>query len=144
RPRLRPSIVVTVQSTGVRNVLGPPPPASTAFPCEIRYLVGARSGVLIAQQAAANLHASVGSEISFARPGLRPVHVRIQGIVDLPQADSLFQVVGLPPGSGLRAPPDNVLLLPSGTWHRYFGPAAASRPGATYDQLHVKLDPATL
>ena len=30
-------------------------------------------------------------------------------LVDLPQADSLFQVVGLPPGSGLRAPPDNVV-----------------------------------
>src|SRR5207237_9703703 len=90
------------------------------------------------------LLAAVVSRVSVARPGLSPVRVRVQGIVDLPQADSLFQVVGLPPGSGLRAPPDNVVLLPATVWARYFGGPAEARPGATYTQLHVALDPSTL
>ena len=143
-PGLRSSSGGAVQTTGSGKVLGLPHGYARAFPGELRFLVGARSGVLIAQQAAANLHATIGSVVEVEREGLPPVRVRVQGIVDLPQADSLFQVVGLPPGSGLTAPPDNVVLLPASTWNRYFGGRAAVRPGATYEQLHVALDPATL
>ena len=34
-------------------------------------------------------------------------------MVDLPQADTLFQKVGAPAQSQPTAPPDNVLLLPA-------------------------------
>ncbi len=38
--------------------------------------------------------------------------VRADGVADLPQADSFFQVVGAPASAGATAPPDNVLLVP--------------------------------
>jgi len=129
----------TVQATGAGKVLGIPPSYAAAFPGEVRYLVGARNGVLLAQQTAANLHAGVGSNISFARPGLSPARVRVDGIVDLPVADSLFQAIGLPPGSAPQAPPDNVVLLPSDLWHRWFDPVANVRPDAVRTQFHVGL-----
>src|SRR5205823_11672727 len=144
-PGLRSRLGGSVQTTGSGKVLGLPAGYASGFPGELRFLVGARSGALIAQQAAANLHATIGSTVSFARPGgLPPVRVRVQGIVDLPQADSLFQVVGLPPGSGLRAPPDNVLLLPAPQWHRFFDPVASRRPASAYEQLHVSIEPGSL
>ncbi|MER6011853.1 ABC transporter permease [Streptomyces bluensis] len=39
--------------------------------------------------------------------------VRVDGVVDLPQADSLFQKVGAPTQSQPAAPPDNVVLVPA-------------------------------
>src|SRR5437773_1295029 len=81
------------------EVLGLPPGYAASFRGEIRFLLGARSGVLLAQQTAANLHATVGSMISVGRQGLPPLHVRVQGIVDLPAADPMFQAVGVPPGA---------------------------------------------
>src|SRR6266851_7618876 len=86
----------TTQVTGPGKVLGLPPGYSAAFPGEIRYLVGARSGVLLAQQTAANLHASVGTVVAIGRKGLPPAKVVVRGIVDLPAADSMFQAVGTP------------------------------------------------
>ncbi len=130
----------TTQTTGPGKVLGLSPGYATAFPGEIRYLVGARDGVLLAQQTAANLHAAIGTRIRVGLPGAKPVTFRVQGVVDLPAADSLFQAVGLPPGSGAQAPPDNVLLLPAAAWHRMFDPI--SRPGATFVQLHTNLSSA--
>jgi len=126
----------SVQTTGPGSVLGIPPGYASTFPEELRYLVGAHDGVLLAQQTAANLHASVGTPIRVGRPGLAPAQLTVQGIVDLPAADSLFQAVGAPPGSGPSAPPDNVLLLPSSTWHRLFDTAS---PNAVRDQIHVGL-----
>src|SRR5205807_7160090 len=102
----------TVQTTGSGMALGMPTDYASTFPREIRFLVGAKSGVLIAQQTAANLHAGPGSVIRIGRPGMRAARVRVDGVIDLPQADSLFQTVGAPPGSGPTAPPDNVVLLP--------------------------------
>src|SRR5258708_21814032 len=102
----------TVQATGPGQVLGLPPGYAAAFPGEIRFLLGARSGVLLAQQTAANLHATVGTMISVGRPGLPPLRVRVQGVVDLPAADSMFQAVGGPPGAAPPAPPGNLALLP--------------------------------
>lgn len=129
----------SVQTTGPGKVLGIPPGYTSTFPGEIRYLVGARDGVLLAQQTAANLHASVGTPIRVDRPGLAPARLTVQGIVDLPAADSLFQVVGAPSGSAPSAPPDNVLLLPSSTWHRLFDAAA---PNAVRNEVHVWLSSA--
>ncbi|MFE2449733.1 ABC transporter permease, partial [Streptomyces sp. NPDC059426] len=50
----------STQSTGPGVVLGLPPGYRTAFPGEIRQLTGSASGVLIAQQTAANLHVAPG------------------------------------------------------------------------------------
>src|SRR5881396_2177427 len=126
------------QTTGSGQVVGYPAGYADAFPGEVRFLVGARSGALLAQQTAANLQASVGSTIGFKRPGLAPVAIRIDGIIDLPQADSMFQAVGVAPSAAPRAPPDNVLLLPDALWHRYFDPVAKvqpSDPSAAFAQV---------
>ena len=126
----------TVRTTGAGKVLGLPTDYATSFPGEIRYLVGARSGVLLAQQTAANLGATVGSTVTIARPGQPKADVTVDGIVDLPAADSLFQSIGLGPGAGPTAPPDNVMLLPTDAWGALF---AAAPSGATSTQIHVGL-----
>src|SRR5690348_10450591 len=131
----------TVQKTGPGQVLGLPQGYPAAFPGEIRSLLGARSGVLLAQQTAANLHAAVGTMISIGRRGLPPLRVRVQGIVDLPAADSMFQAVGVPPGAAPQAPPDNVVLLPAAQWQQAFAPPGGTGPPGVHTQYHVKLSP---
>jgi putative ABC transport system permease protein len=126
-------------STGSAVVLGLPPEYGATFPGELRPLTGAGSGVLIAQQTAANLHASVGDSISVARAGMAPAQVRVDGIVDLPQADSLFQKVGAVTGAQPQAPPDNVLLLPMAQWQQAFSSLAAARSDLVKTQIHVRL-----
>jgi putative ABC transport system permease protein len=132
----------TTQATGPGQVLGLPPGYAAAFPGEIRFLTGARSGVLLAQQTAANLHATAGSVVSVGRPGLPPVTFTVQGVVDLPAADSLFQAVGVPQGAAPQAPPDNVLLLPAAAWQRGFAALGKGQPAAVRTQYHVKLSAA--
>ena len=131
----------STQTTGAGVVLGLPPGYRSTFPDEIRPLTGATGGVLLFQQTAANLHATPGAVVEIARPGLPPVPVRVEGIVALPQVDSLFQNVGAGPGAQPVAPPDNVLLLPAATWHAVFDPVAAAGAGqdprATYTQIHA-------
>jgi putative ABC transport system permease protein len=121
----------TVQGTGPGRVLGIPADYARVFPGTIRSLSGRAAGVLLAQQTAANLHARPGTlvRIGGAR---RPARVRVDGVVDLPAADSLFQQVGAPPGAQPQAPPDNVILLPETLFHRLEG------PGVT--QVHARLD----
>jgi putative ABC transport system permease protein len=132
----------TVQTTGPGQVLGLPPGYTAAFPGEIRFLLGARSGVLLAQQTAANLHATVGSIVSVGRRGLPPLQVRVAGIVDLPAADSMFQAVGVPPGAAPQAPPDNVVLLPAAQWQQAYSPPGGIRVAGAHTQYHVKLSSA--
>ncbi len=121
----------TVQRTGPGRVLGVGPDYATAFPGTIRVLAGRPRGVLLAQQTAANLHAQPGSVVRIG--GARgTARVRVDGIVDLPSADSLFQQVGAPPGAQPQAPPDNVILLPLAVFNRLEG------TGVT--QIHVRLD----
>ena len=132
----------TVQTTGPGQVLGLPPGYAAAFPGEIRFLLGARSGVLIAQQTAANLHATVGTVISIGRRGRPPLQVRVAGVVDLPAADSLFQAVGTPPGAAPQAPPDNVVLLPRLQWRSVFAAQRRAQAAAVFTQYHVKLSTA--
>src|SRR5206468_1013465 len=87
----------------------------------------------------ANLHAQPGDQISIGRAGLPPVIVRVAGVVDLPQADSLFQQVGIPAGAQPTAPPDNVVLVPADQWHALFDPLAQSRPDQVQAQIHIHI-----
>ena len=124
-------------TTGPGVALGLPPGYRAAFPGELRTLAGADDGVLLAQQTAANLHAVPGSMILLGRAGLAPVPVRVDGVVDLPQANSLFQTVGAAPGAQPAAPPDNVVLLPQSQWHALFDPLGPAHPELVGTQIHV-------
>ena len=128
----------TTQTTGAGKVLGIPPDYRTLFPAEIRDLVG-QGQVLLAQQTAANLHAAPGTTITVQRPGLPVVRVIVDAVIDLPLADSLFQVVGAPSGTAPQAPPDNVLLVPLDQWHTLFDPVARVTPDAVRTQLHATI-----
>jgi len=129
----------TTQTTGAGVVVGLPDGYRAAFPAEIRTLAGTSGGVLVAQQTAANLHAGPGDTVIIHRPGLPAVLVQVNGIVDLPAADSLFQRVGAPPGAQAQAPPDNVVLMPVDRWRSVFDPLG-DRPDITRTQIHVRLD----
>ncbi len=117
----------TVQVTGPGKVLGLQASYSSDFPGNIRPLLG-RPGTLIAQQTAANLHVAPGDAVTIHRPGLPDAQVTVDGVVDLPNADSMFQAIGVPAGAAPQAPPDNVLLLPMEKWHALFDPEAEIRP----------------
>lgn len=129
----------TVQTTGPGKVLGISGRYLQAFPAEIRRLTGAGQGVLIAQQTAANLHVKEGDVVTIERMNLPPVQVKVDGVVDLPSADSLFQAIGAPAGTAAQAPPDNVLLLPESDWHGIFDPQAAIRPDSVHLQYHLRI-----
>ena len=130
----------TVQTTGSGKALGISDSYFKNFPGEVRFLQGAESGVLVMQQTAANLHVHVGDSITVKREGLPSVSVTVDGIVDLPNADSLFQAIGLPAGAAPQAPPDNVVLLPTAMWHQYFDQQAQVRPDSVRTQLHTVID----
>jgi len=130
----------STQTTGPAVILGIPPGYRGQWPSVIRSLVGTADGVLVAQQTAANLSVTPGGAVQIGRPGLPPVSVRIDGVVELPQADSLFQKVGAPPGAQSIAPPDNILILPDTVWHDIFDPLAAGRPDLVTTQIHTDLD----
>lgn len=130
----------TTQTTGPGVVLGLPPDYRATFPAELRDLAGASDGVLLAQQTAANLHAGPGDTITIGRAGMAPAAVRVAGVVELPQADSLFQKVGAPVGAQPQAPPDNVVLLPEAQWRSLFDPLALSRPDLVRSQVHARID----
>ena len=130
----------STQTTGPAMVLGIPPNYREQFPGAIRTLVGADNGVLIAQQTAANLHAAPGDTIHIGRAGIAPVDVVVDGVVDLPQADSLFQKVSAPVGAQPAAPPDNVLILGQAQWNNVFDPLAALRPDLVSTQIHTALE----
>ena len=115
---LTASVGGSVQRTGPGKVLALPDGYARAFPGQLRTLAGRGSGVLLAQQTAANLHARPGDRLTIGMPGGHTATVRVDGVVDLPGADSLFQQVGAPPGAQPQAPPDNVVLLPQKTFDR--------------------------
>jgi len=130
----------STQTTGPAMVLGIPASYGKEFPGVLRTLVGADSGVLIAQQTAANLHVVPGDTVHIARAGMAPVDVIVNGVVDLPQADSLFQKVGAPVGAQPVAPPDNVLILGEAQWHQVFDPLTGLRPDLVSTQIHTAVD----
>jgi putative ABC transport system permease protein len=129
----------TTQTTGEGKVLGITPTYWKDFPGLLRPMLGAAEGILVAQQTAANLHVSVGDTVTVTRMGLPSVTARVDGIVDLPQADALFQAIGVPSGAAPQAPPDNVLVVPMDVWHKWFDQQAVVRPGTVRTQLHVRL-----
>ncbi|MFC7641767.1 ABC transporter permease [Streptosporangium lutulentum] len=92
-----------VLTTGAGQVLGLPADYTGVFPGELRPLTGFPQGALLAQQTAANLHAGPGDTITLHRAGKPDATVRVDGIVDLPEADSLFQKMGAPPGAQPQA-----------------------------------------
>ena len=130
----------TVQVTGPGKVVGIGPSYAADFPGNLRPLLGAMDGTLIAQQTAANLHVGPGDSVTIHRPGAPDAKVTIDGVVDLLNADSMFQAVGVPLGAAPQAPPDNVLLLPTDAWQAIFDPQAAARPDTVRIQLHARLD----
>jgi putative ABC transport system permease protein len=134
---LRAAVGGSVQQTGPGQVLGVPDGYARAFPGELRTLAGAGTGVLLAQQTAANLRARPGDMVGIGRAGAAPAHVRVDGIVDLPAADALFQRVGAPVGLQPQAPPDNVILLPHRLFARVEAPLA--RAGRVRTQVHTRL-----
>jgi putative ABC transport system permease protein len=129
----------TTQTTGAGVAVGLPPGYEAAFPAEVRRLVGGAGGVLLGQQAAANLHAAPGETITVGRAPLPPVSLRVDAIVALPDADAFFRPVGSAAGAPPTAPPDNVVLLPAAAWHEAFDPLAAARPDRVTAQVHVRL-----
>jgi putative ABC transport system permease protein len=118
------------RSTGAAYVVGLPSGYATAFPGELRHLVGSDGGVRLFQQTAANVAAAPGSRVQVLEGG-RTHEVVVDQVVDLPAADSFFQVVGLAPGAGASAPPDNVLLVPASSFAGLVGPTPVVQ------QLHV-------
>lgn len=129
----------TIQTTGAGKVLGINPQYRQDFPLQLRPLIGTNYGVLVAQQTAANLQVTIGDTVTIQRVGLPSVNVKVDGVIDLPYADSLFQAVGVPAGITLQAPPDNVLLLPNNQWKQFFDQQAAIRPDSIKTQIHVRL-----
>ncbi|BBC36890.1 ABC transporter permease [Streptomyces graminofaciens] len=122
----------STQTTGPGVALGLPDGYRARFPDAVRTLSGSSTGVLLAQQTASNLHAAPGDTIGVQLPGAGLRRVKVDGVVDLPQADSLFQTVGAPSQSQPTAPPDNVVLLPAARF-------ASLTRGATAvtTQIHV-------
>jgi putative ABC transport system permease protein len=135
-PGLQATTGGSLQRTGPGRVVSIPPGYSAAFPGEIRPLAGHGDGVMLAQQTAANLHARPGDIVRIGLVGGGSAPVRVDGVVDLPAADSLFQQVGAPPGAQAHAPPDNIILLPARVWDRVESNGTGTR-GA--NQVHVKL-----
>jgi len=137
---LRTTTGGSVQKTGPGKVIGLPGGYAKAFPGELRNLSGDGTGVLLAQQTAANLRAKPGDTIAIGRAGMAPARVTVSGVVDLPAADSLFQKVGAPVGAQAQAPPDNVILLPQRDFQRVESPLGGARPDLVRTQVHVGLD----
>ncbi len=129
----------TTQQTGAGKVLGLPDTYRRQFPQQLRPLLGSDQGVLVMQQTAANLHVAVGDTVAIQRVGQPDVQVKVAGIVELPNADSLFQIVGQPAKTAPQAPPDNVLLLPMSEWQPLFAAQQAARPDSVRTQLHVRI-----
>jgi putative ABC transport system permease protein len=136
---LTASIGGTTRTTGAATLLGLPDRYRAVFPRELRTLAGADRGVLLAQQTAANLGVAPKDIITITLPGGSALTVQVDGVVDLPDANALFQTVGAPPGAQPTAPPDNVVLLPENRWRDLFAPlaSATAAPDGVTTQIHV-------
>lgn len=118
------------RTTGKGYIVGLPPDYAEFAPGEVRPLLGSPTGVALQQQTAANLAASVGDTIRI----VRGPEVRVDGVIELPAADSFFQIVGAPPGAGASAPPDNVLIVPAASFE------ALTKGRTVIRQIHVRFD----
>ena len=129
----------TSQTTGPGKVLGLQPNYRERFPGQIELNLGSWDGVMIAAQTAANLHVAPGDTVTIQRVGVGPFDVKIAGVVALPNADSMFQAIGVSKSITPQAPPDNVLLMPMEQWRSVFDPQIAARPNSVRTELHVRL-----
>lgn len=129
----------TTQTTGPGQIVGLPVDYVAKFPGQVRVLLGSVHGVLLAQQTASNLHATVGDKITLKPLSLPPFDVTIDGIVDLPNSDPMFQVIGPQKGPGATAPPDNVVLLPIDQWDQHFETATKTLGSGARLQIQAVL-----
>ena len=134
----------TTQTTGAAQILGLPADYAATFPGQIRVLAGTGSGVLLSQQTASNLHAALGDSVTLTPAGSAPFDVKVEGIVDLPNADAMFQTIGPQKGPTATAPPDNVALLPMELWNQHFAAATQLQGGEARLQIHALLQRASL
>ncbi len=123
----------TTQATGSGVVLGLSPSYMQTFPAQMRQLSGHPDGVQVAQQTASNLQIKPGDSVTIGLAGRPPVTLTVAGVVDMPQANSLFQRVGASAQSQPSAPPDNVVVVPATTFARVF----AGSPDGVTTQFHV-------
>jgi putative ABC transport system permease protein len=130
----------TTQTTGAAKAVGMSANYVTELPKQLRLLSGSLTGVLLSQQTAANLHAVPGNTVSIARLGQPPLDVKIDGVVELPNADQLFQIVAATPQAARTAPPDNVILLPQNQWREAFQSQLENFSQTAARQLHVSFD----
>ena len=135
-PGLQATTASGTRTTGAAYIVALPADYAPFAPSELRPLLGSGSGVMLQQQTAASLAATVGSNVSVV--GSKAAGVKVDGVVDLPNADSFFQVVGAAPGSSAGAPPDNVLLVPPETF------ASLTAGSVVVHQLHVRLEHSSL
>ena len=135
-PGLRSVGATGARTTGMAYVVSLPADYASFAPSEIRSLVGRTGGIVLQQQTASSLAASPGTVVQVLGTGRT---VTVGGVVDLPNADSFFQVVGAAAGSAAGAPPDDVLVVPPSVF------ATLIPRGATVvHQFHVRLDHTSL
>ncbi len=134
----------TTQTTGAGQIVGLPADYAGAFPGQMRVLLGRAGGVRLAQQTAANLHVTLGETVTITPAGAAPFDVIVEGIVELPNADPMFQAIGPQKGPGATAPPDNIALLPMDVWNSHFAAASQSPGGGARLQIHAGLDHSVL
>ncbi|HKN30337.1 MAG TPA: FtsX-like permease family protein [Roseiarcus sp.] len=130
----------TTQTTGAGQALGLTADYAQTFPGQIRGLLGRTEGVLLAQQTAANLHVTVGDVVTVQPEGGNAFDVKIDGVVDLPNADAMFQTIGPAKGPAVTAPPDNVVILPMDQWSDHFAARTRRPNGGARIQIHVGID----
>ncbi len=130
-PGLRSVSPAGTRTTGAAYVVALPADYAQFAPGEIRPLLGSSHGPVLQQQTAANLAAGPGSVVQVLGSGAT---VTASGVVDLPNADSFFQVVGAAAGSSPAAAPDNVLLVPPALFPTLVGKATV------VSQFHLRLD----
>jgi putative ABC transport system permease protein len=130
------------RTTGQAQVVSLSVDYAATFPGELRPLVGARTGVLLAQQTAANLALSPGDSFTVQQPDGLVATLPVDGVVDMPAADSFFQVVGTTPGAGATAPPDNVVLVPPDRFAAVVGAPVVHQFHVGFDHRALPPDPA--
>ena len=121
-------------------VVGIPRGYRQRFPGVLRQYVGSRTGVLVAQQMAANLGIGVGGTVTVPRPGLRPLRLKVDGLIDFTTPTQLLNPVAPATSTTAAPPPDNVMLVPLRLWHAAFDPVIRSHPGLARYQVHAELD----
>src|SRR5262249_51701100 len=114
----------------------------------------APGGIVLDQQMAATLQAQVGDQVTLnPRSNARPERYRVTGVALITAADELFQPLNPLLGPAPAQPPENAVIMTTGTFVRTLAPGlptiatgasgASSQPGAqtgTQWQVHAQLD----